>query len=60
MLIPKEEMQERYESAKEIMKEHNLNAMFLIGDSMSGDELTGDFQYFVNILKENAVYIPLC
>lgn len=48
MLIPKEEMQERYESAKEIMKEHNLNAMFLIGDYMPGDELTGDFQYFVN------------
>ena len=48
MLISKEEMKKRYELGRQIMKENHLEAIFLIGDYMPGDELSGDFQYFVN------------
>ena len=47
MLISKDAMRKRYESAKKIMKDNNLEAIFVIGDRMPGDEMTGDFQYFV-------------
>jgi len=48
MLLSKEVMRERYESARKIMKENDLKAMFFFGDRHPGDELTGDFQYFTN------------
>ena len=48
MLLSKEIMRQRYESARKIMKDKDLAAMFFFGDRHPGDELTGDFQYFAN------------
>lgn len=48
MLIPKEEMFQRYKAAQKIMFEKQLEAILLLGDRMPGDEAQGDFHYFAN------------
>lgn len=48
MLISKKTMRKRCESAVKLMKEKELKAIFFVGDRMPGDEITGDFHYFVN------------
>jgi Xaa-Pro aminopeptidase len=48
MLISEETMRKRYEAAVGIMNDLALEAMFFVGDHMPGDQITGDFHYFVN------------
>ena len=48
MLISKDSMRKRCESANQIMKDNGLEAIFLIGDRQPGEEMSGDLQFFVN------------